>query len=279
MPDLQAADAGVLGVARLQRGDDAAGFVAQRARLVERRVVAFAHEAAVALEGGQLGGERGRQVRRRACRPACGRPACASAISAGVLLERAKRAGKIGGCQHAVADGGKIARAAAADAPAATARARDRARPASRERVSARAAVSSTKARDRVEPAARSAPGSVSGADKTLRQQARAGRGHRAVDRVEQRAAPFAGKRAHQFEIGARRLVDRHASRRRFAQRRRQRRTLADLRALDIGDAGRRGGQLEPRQRAEGLAGRDREKRRQPPLGGRAVEHVARQAA
>ena len=37
VPDLQRADAGRLGVARLQRGDDAARFVAQRARLVERR--------------------------------------------------------------------------------------------------------------------------------------------------------------------------------------------------------------------------------------------------
>ena len=46
----QCAHAGLVGVTRLQRRDHAAGFVAQRARLVERRVVAGAHEAAVALE-------------------------------------------------------------------------------------------------------------------------------------------------------------------------------------------------------------------------------------
>ena len=57
--NFQTANAGRLGVARLQGGDHAARFVAQAARLVERRVVAFAHEAAVALEGGQFVGERG----------------------------------------------------------------------------------------------------------------------------------------------------------------------------------------------------------------------------
>ncbi len=82
--NFQAADAGILGVARLQRGDDAARFVAQGAGLVERGVVAFAHEAAVALEGGQFYGERGGKFRRqhavgraaggsvhRRCPPAC----------------------------------------------------------------------------------------------------------------------------------------------------------------------------------------------------------------
>ena len=48
--DLERADAGLVRVARLQRRDHAARFIAQRARLVERGVVARAHEAAVALE-------------------------------------------------------------------------------------------------------------------------------------------------------------------------------------------------------------------------------------
>ena len=60
--DFQAAHAGRLRIARLQGGDHAAGFVAQAARFVEARVIAFAHEAAVTLEGGQLGGERGGQL-------------------------------------------------------------------------------------------------------------------------------------------------------------------------------------------------------------------------
>ena len=65
VPDLQALDAGVLGVARLQRGDHPARFVAQGPRLVERPVVAVAHEAAVALEGGQFVGERAGKLGRQ----------------------------------------------------------------------------------------------------------------------------------------------------------------------------------------------------------------------
>ena len=52
--DLEDADAGFFGVARLQCGNDTAGFIAQRTRFVERCVVALAHESAIALEGGQF---------------------------------------------------------------------------------------------------------------------------------------------------------------------------------------------------------------------------------
>ena len=69
-----------------------------------------------------------------------------------------------------------------------------------------------------------------------LRQQPRAGRRHGAVDGGEQRAAPLAGERADEFEIAARRLIDRERRAGRLAHRRRQRRALAELRALDIGD-------------------------------------------
>jgi len=57
VPDLERLDAGVLGVARLHRGDDEAGGVAQIAALVERGLVGFADEAAVALDQRQLLGE------------------------------------------------------------------------------------------------------------------------------------------------------------------------------------------------------------------------------
>ena len=110
-----------------------------------------------------------------------------------------------------------------------------------------------------------------------LRQQPRAGRRHGAVDRGQQRAAPLARERAHEFEVRPRRLVDRQGRALRLAERRRQRRPLAELGALDVGDAGRRGVQFEPRQRAERLAGGDGEIIAQPPLGGGAVEHVAGQ--
>ena len=58
VPDFQRLDLGVLGVARLQRGNDAARFVAQRPRLVERLVIMRGDEAAVAAQQRQLVGER-----------------------------------------------------------------------------------------------------------------------------------------------------------------------------------------------------------------------------
>src|SRR5262249_36901205 len=58
-------------------------------------------------------------------------------------------------------------------------------------------------------------------------------------------------------------------------RRRRGQRLAGALRALEIGDAGGRRGQLETRERAECLRGRDREIGRKPPLRARAVEDVA----
>ena len=112
--DFQSAHAGVVGVARLQRSDDAARFVAQRARLVERGVVALAHEAAVALEAGQFGGKRGGKLGgQHAVRT------LARAQRVGDLrrrrFKRANRASEIGRGQDAVANGGEVARAAAAN--------------------------------------------------------------------------------------------------------------------------------------------------------------------
>ena len=80
-------------------------------------VVAFAHEAAVALEGGQFGGERGGQLGgQHAVRAAAGLQRVGDFGRR--ILERRQSAGEIGGRQHAVADGGEIARAAAADGQA-----------------------------------------------------------------------------------------------------------------------------------------------------------------
>ncbi len=63
MPDLERAHAGLLGVARLQARDHPARFVAQAPRLVERGLIACAHEAAVALERRKLLGKRARKLR------------------------------------------------------------------------------------------------------------------------------------------------------------------------------------------------------------------------
>ena len=274
MPDLQAFDAGLVGIARLQGGDDAARFVAQGARFVERRVITFADKAAVTLDQRQLIGQRPRKFDgERRIRP------LAQAQGLGDfrrhVLQRAERICQIACRAHAIAYRGKVARAAALQGDA---------RQCSRQIgrcLQPRAGIGAS--RDVVDEAGNRIEAQGNRLDvgqrrrQPLRQQARTGRGYRAVDAVEQRAASFARQGPHQFEIAARRLIDRHGGGGCFAQRRRQRRALADLRAFDISDAGRGGGQFEPRQQAEGLAGRHREKRRQPPLGGGAVEDVTGQ--
>ena len=52
--DLQALHTGIVGVARLHRSDDEPRGIAQISGFVQRRLIAFPHEAAVALEQRQL---------------------------------------------------------------------------------------------------------------------------------------------------------------------------------------------------------------------------------
>ena len=132
---------------------------------------------------------------------------------------------------------------------------------ASRERVSARAAASPAKHATASSRRAIAA-GSVSGAASRCASRREPAAVTVRSMAVEQRAAPLAGTACASIRDWRGSPGRSPGWRRRFAQRRRQRRTLAELRALDIGDAGRRGGQLQPRQRAEGFAGRDREERR-----------------
>ncbi len=263
----------VVGIARLQRGDDPARFVAQRAQFVERGIVARPYEAAVALEIGQFVIERRRKLRRdRRIGPAQRRRGL---DQFGWTVARALQfGGKATGSDDAVADRRKIARAAARDHEA-----RERTGEVGRgfeplPCFAARLRVGD-EMRDRVMPP-RNRRRVGERRSKPLRQEPRARRRHRAVDGGEQRARPFAGKRADQFQVGARRLIDQQRRVRCLAHRRRERRALAELRALHIGDAGGRGGELEPRQRAERLGRRHRKVSRQPALGGGAVEHVAR---
>ena len=62
--DLQALDGGVIGVARLHRGDHETGGVAQIARLVEGGVIALADKTAVAFDQRQLLGQRRSDISR-----------------------------------------------------------------------------------------------------------------------------------------------------------------------------------------------------------------------
>ena len=210
---LQRAHAGLVGVARLQRRDHAARFIAQRAGLVERRVVAGAHEAAVALQIGQVVGERRRErrddriVRRRQRARRLG-------DLVGQFPSAASRARKL----RAAARPSRIAARSRGPPRSSTSRASERARSgaaASCDRTSARAAPSRDEQRDRIEPPAdrrrigerRREPLAQ---EPRARRPSRCGRSRRTS---EPRRSP--DERAHQFEVGARRRIDRRASCRR----------------------------------------------------------------
>ena len=61
MFDLKRLDLGFRAVAGLQAGNHPAAFTAQFARLIERRVIAIAHETAIAGQNGQRVAQRGVQ--------------------------------------------------------------------------------------------------------------------------------------------------------------------------------------------------------------------------
>ena len=112
--DLEALDAGVVGVARLHRGDDEARGVAQVAGLVERGLIAFANEAAVALDQRQLLGQRALEFARQLARRAAQRRHHRSDILRRMIELVEPRQRLVGG-EDAVAQACEIARAAAAD--------------------------------------------------------------------------------------------------------------------------------------------------------------------
>ena len=117
--------------------------------------------------------------------------AIASAISSGGSLSEPSARARVGGRQHAIADGGKIARAAARRRASRDKRAGEIGRRLqARARIGARRRVGD-KARHRIEPS-RDLRRIGQRRREPLRQQARAGGGYRAVDRIEQRAAPLA---------------------------------------------------------------------------------------
>ena len=274
---LERAHAGLVGVARLQRRDHAARFVAQAraSRRAPRRIRRArsrrrASGTAVRRRAPRRASRRSRHPARPApARRPRSRPACSPSVPSRAPARRPPPARR----------GSPRDRAGRrAAAPAARASAQDPAPPASCARTSARAAASATNSATASRRRAIAA-GSVSGAASRCAEQPRAGRRHGAVDASLQRAAPLARQRAHQFEVGARRRIDHQRRADGLARRRRERRPRAELRALHIGDAGGGRGQLQPRERAEGFRGRDREISGEPPLGGRAVEHVARRAA
>ncbi len=273
MLHLQRAHARLFGVARLQPHDHLARSVAQESHFVERGVIPFAHESAVALEMRQLVIERSRKF------VGDGR---VGFPQGGHRLRDLRRnvagrefRGDMRSRRNAVANGSKVARAATVDHQPRQ-RTRKVRRPAQPCPQLAAGGGVSDEVRDRVVPTCdRFRRGQRCG--QSLCKKPRARRRHRPFDRREQRPAPLARQRSHQFEIAAGGLVDGHGRAFGLAHRRRQRGALAELRALDIGDAGGGSGQFQARERAEGLAGGDREVGREAAFSGRAVEHVARE--
>ena len=95
------------------------------------------------------------------------------------------------------------------------------------------------------------------GRRKPLGQKSRAAGRDGEIDDREQRALARAGQRARQFEIGARRGVDFKRRRARRLRRTGQRRALSLLRALDIEDRRRGGGEFAVAEGAEAVERRD----------------------
>ena len=112
VPDLQSLDAGFIRIACLHRGDDEPRRVAQAACLVERRVIAFAHEAAVALDQRQLVGQRVGEFLRQIARGAAQSIHHGPDFGGRVVKPFQPAQGLVGG-EDAVAQASKIARAAA----------------------------------------------------------------------------------------------------------------------------------------------------------------------
>ena len=238
-------------------------------------MVAGADEAAVALEQRQLVAER----LRRDARPALGGSACdggqrcrqfrrAAAVSPKQIGDRAR-------CLETGAQRAEVARAAAVERQPATARA------ACRRRSSGSPARASAQLRARTgrrRPQSSLAPiaaGSVSGAISRSASSRAPAAGHRAVDRLEQRAVAAAGQRAQQFQIGARRRVDEQRRAVLLALGPRQRRPFGLLRLLDIGDGAGDRRQFGARERAETVRRRDLEEAGDAPRGRRRIEQAS----
>ena len=182
VPDLERLDAGVVGVARLHRCDHEPRGVAQVACLVQRRIIAGADKAAIALEQGQFVREAAREFLCESAGGAAQRVDGQRHVARQVVDPRQPLDDLV--CrQNAVAQSRKTARPAASDR-----KPRQRARHVRRgaqdgAQVVAHGAVADEQ-RDRVEAVGNHrAVGERRG--EALRQKARSGGRHRAVERVE----------------------------------------------------------------------------------------------
>ena len=114
VPDFQALDAGLVGIARLHRGDDEARGVAEIAGLVEGGLIAFANKTAVAFYQWQLVGQRALELARQFARRLAQRLHDSDDFRRRIVKPFKPRQRGIGG-EDAVAQSGEVARAAAPD--------------------------------------------------------------------------------------------------------------------------------------------------------------------
>src|SRR5215472_3813787 len=265
VPDFQRANAGGFGVAHLQARDHAPRFVAQRARPIERRCVAGADKAAVAPQMWQLVsehlaqflGERGVAL----AQLLCDFRDIARQVGQARESRREVRRGK-----DAVANGAEIARPAAADDDTRQCARQIRCAFEPRAQIAARRGIGG-ECRHRVEPMT-DLDWIAQGRGEPLRQKPRPCRGDSAIGGAKERAAPLAGERATKFEIAAGSLVERECRAGGLAHRRSDRRALAELGTLHIGDYGCRGRQFDARECAEGGGGRHAEEAGEPAFRG-----------
>ena len=272
VPDFQRGHAARGPVLGFEAGHRLAAVVAQRALFVELGPVALAHEAAVAHQQwrlvGQCLGERRDGV------------AMAGAAQDDLGERRRRRQQGLGlGAQRVrqrltqiqpVAQGGEVARAAAADRQALQGAFDIR-------HASQRLAHAIAHRRPfdeelhQVEPTFDLGPVGQGRGD-ALGQQARARAGQGAVDGGEQAAIAPPVEALHQLEVAARRRVDLHRAVGPLAARRHQGRALAGLGQLDIVEQRAAGCHLGAREGTETVEHGDVERRLQPLAGVVAVE-------
>ena len=272
--DAQRPAAGLGRIARLQLGDDLARVDLEQAQLVERRIEAFAHEAAVATVEWQFIGQRRVEAHRQIGIALAKRPHGTGKLDRQFTAPDQQGRDRAGGIEPG-AERREVARAATVERETRQGTGDIRHLLQGQAQVLAQACIRDEQL-DRV--MAGSDGGRISQrAGKALGQQARAARRHRAVDRGEQAALPLAAEGTGQLQIGAGRGVDQHRRRAGIAHRGRERRTGAELGALDIGERGAGRSDLGAREGAEGIERGDAEEFLQAPLGRGRVEPVTGQ--
>ena len=266
VPDLERADAGLVAIFRLQRGDGAAAITRHAAQLVQRGIIAIGDIAAIGGFGRRGGDQRaGQRIDQFAMAVERGKQLLQQRRHVGQARKPLAQQPRFA---QAVAQLAEIARAAPADGDAAE-RAADVGQGAQRgAQLVAQARIVMEKL-DEAQP--RLDRGQVhQRGGQVLPQQPRARARDRPVDRAEQAARARAARGGDDFQAFPRRRVDRDMRAARLAQRRREEGQCPLARMVEIGDEPAHGGEFAAAELAEAVQRRDPEQ---------ALERVLRAAA